>query len=170
VCESEFWRFSLAFYAQPGIADACLELQDEAGVDVNVMFYLLFLASRMRQADDSDVARIAGIAGIWRDTVVIPLRAVRRALRSAIGPYDPAITSALRSDVKRIELAAERIQQETLERLAPPDSFRPATTDRAGAARTNLAAYRRHLDEFPARPLELVLSAFAQHSNAEVRP
>jgi uncharacterized protein (TIGR02444 family) len=170
VRESEFWRFSLAFYARPGMADACLELQDKATVDVNVMFYLLFLASRGRQTDDIDVARIAGIAQAWRDTVVVPLRAVRRALKSPIGPYVPALTSALRSDVKRTELAAERIQQETMERSAPPDSFRPATTDRASTARANVAAYCRLLGEFPAGPLELVLSGFAQHSSAGDRP
>ena len=33
--DSPFWLFSLRFYAQEGIAPACLTLQDEAGVDVN---------------------------------------------------------------------------------------------------------------------------------------
>ena len=161
--ESEFWRFSLAFYARPGIADACLELQDKATVDVNVMLYLLFLASRGRQTDDIDVARIAEIAQAWRDTVVVPLRAVRRALKSAIGPYVPALTSALRSDVKRIELAAERIQQETMERLLPLDTFPPATTESVGTASNNLAAYRRHLGALPRDPFESLLNGFAQY-------
>jgi uncharacterized protein (TIGR02444 family) len=127
------------------------------------MLYLLFLASRGRQTDDIDVVRIAGIAQAWRETVVVPLRAVRRALKSAIGPYVPAVTSALRSDVKRIELAAERIQQETMERSAPVDSFRPATTDCASTARANIAAYRRHLGALPPEPFEPILNGFDQH-------
>ena len=32
-----FWDFSLAFYALPGVADACLELQERCSVDVKVM-------------------------------------------------------------------------------------------------------------------------------------
>jgi len=170
VRESEFWRFSLAFYARPGIADACLALQDKATVDVNVMLYLLFLASRGRQTDDIDVARIAGIAQDWRSAVVVPLRTVRRALKSAIGPYVPAFTSALRSDVKRIELAAERIQQETMERLAPVDSFRPATTDCADTARANMGAYRQHLGALPPEPFEPILNGFTQHLVTLDRP
>jgi len=42
--ESPFWRFSLRFYSRPGVAAACLALQDEAGADVNLMLFLLFLA------------------------------------------------------------------------------------------------------------------------------
>ncbi|MCG8546534.1 MAG: TIGR02444 family protein, partial [Alphaproteobacteria bacterium] len=35
-----FWNFSLRAYARPGVADACIRLQDRYGVDVNVLFYL----------------------------------------------------------------------------------------------------------------------------------
>jgi len=31
-----FWRFSLALYARPGVAEALVELQDRAGRDVNL--------------------------------------------------------------------------------------------------------------------------------------
>ena len=34
---SPFWRFSLRFYRQPKVADACIALQEEAGVDVNLL-------------------------------------------------------------------------------------------------------------------------------------
>jgi uncharacterized protein (TIGR02444 family) len=32
---SPFWRFSLQFYRQPGVAEACIALQEESSVDVN---------------------------------------------------------------------------------------------------------------------------------------
>jgi uncharacterized protein (TIGR02444 family) len=32
-----FWEFSLAFYAEPGVAPACLAMQDLEGVDVNLV-------------------------------------------------------------------------------------------------------------------------------------
>ena len=39
---SPFWRFSLRFYRQPRVADACIALQEESGVDVNLLLYLLW--------------------------------------------------------------------------------------------------------------------------------
>jgi len=39
---SPFWRFSLHFYRQPKVADTCIALQEEAGVDVNLLLFLLW--------------------------------------------------------------------------------------------------------------------------------
>ena len=41
---SPFWRFSLQFYRLPKVADACIALQEEAGVDVNLLLFLLWQA------------------------------------------------------------------------------------------------------------------------------
>ena len=38
VSKSPFWRFSVKFYGEPGVAQACIDLQDQVGVDVNVLF------------------------------------------------------------------------------------------------------------------------------------
>ena len=45
---SPFWRFSLHFYRQPKVADTCIALQEEAGVDVNLLLFLLWQATRKR--------------------------------------------------------------------------------------------------------------------------
>jgi uncharacterized protein (TIGR02444 family) len=37
--DSGFWRFSLSFYGDEQVAEACLLLQDEAAADVNVLLY-----------------------------------------------------------------------------------------------------------------------------------
>jgi hypothetical protein len=50
----------------PRCRRACLELLRIAGVDVNVLFYLLFVAQHRRQLDRSDVTRIDA-ASAWRD-------------------------------------------------------------------------------------------------------
>ena len=36
---SRFWDFSLEIYAKPGVAQACLALQDECGADVNLLLF-----------------------------------------------------------------------------------------------------------------------------------
>src|SRR5271170_5952237 len=35
--ETPFWRFSLNFYRQADVSDACIALQDTCGVDVNLL-------------------------------------------------------------------------------------------------------------------------------------
>ena len=45
---SPFWRFSLRFYRVPKVADACIALQEEAGIDVNLLLFLLWQATSKR--------------------------------------------------------------------------------------------------------------------------
>ncbi len=159
---SALWRFSLDFYARPRVPAACLESQDRAGADVNVLLYLLFLATHLRKLERADVARIDALVRAWRDTAVVPLRTLRRQLKSGIPPIPITATDALRSAVKRIELDAERIEQEWLEHHAPVTSLgRPAPSQTA-AARANLAAYGAHLKELPATAVETLLAEYAQ--------
>src|SRR4029077_986465 len=39
----DLWRFSLAFYALPGVARALIALQDRDGLDVNLMLFAMWL-------------------------------------------------------------------------------------------------------------------------------
>jgi len=158
---SAFWDFSLHFYALPRVAAACLELQDRAGVDVNVLFYLLFVAQHCRRLDRSDVTRIDAAVKAWREQVVQPLRSVRRELKKGMAPIDADAAAALRNDVKRIELEAERIEQHTLERLVPIAALGTPASSPAAAARVNLAAYGEFLGDLPAAPAEILLEVFA---------
>jgi uncharacterized protein (TIGR02444 family) len=157
--DSAFWRFSLRFYALPDVAPACLALQDEANVDVNLMLFLLFLAESGRVITHDDVVRLdAGIAP-WRSEVVEPLRALRRRLKSGIGEIPTTTSEGLRNMVKKIELEAERLEQGRLENVAPTLG-KPAP--RNEAARSNLAAYEAHLGRFPDVPKALILNAFSE--------
>ena len=52
---SPFWRFSLAFYRRAGVADACIALQEEAGVDVNLLLFLLWQATRKRVLSAAEI-------------------------------------------------------------------------------------------------------------------
>ena len=164
--ECAFWQFSLAFYARPGVADACLRLQDDAGADVNVMFYALFLAMQSRQIGRADAARIDALIKTWREAAVVPLRTLRRRLKTGIEPFPAATTEELRNAVKRIELEAERLEQEWLEQLAPAASIGARAISQAAAAQSNLAAYGALLDRWPHLPVATLLAAFAQHVGA----
>jgi hypothetical protein len=91
---------------------------------------------------------------------VAPLRTVRRNLRTPIGRIDRDAAEALRTNVKRIELEAERIQQETLERLIPAPSTGTSAPSSTVAARANLAAYGSWLGGVPEQLVAPLSQAF----------
>lgn len=152
--DDPLWLFSLDLYGRPGVAEACLALQDESGVDVNVVLYLLWCAATKRPLDAGAIAEADRRVSSWRRAVVEPLRAVRRAMK---GPLLPDFeTESLRKDVKAAELRAERFVQAALFADAPPVG---ATIDRETTARWALATYgaareRPLADEPVARLLE----------------
>ena len=46
--EADSWAFAVDIYARPGVADACLNLQNEAGVDVMMLLVIAFAAVKLR--------------------------------------------------------------------------------------------------------------------------
>jgi len=159
---SEFWNFSLRFYASPGVAAACLELQDHGGADVNVVLFLLYLARNGRCINPADAALLDNTVAEWREQVVRPLRVTRRHLKTVGMPFagDPA--SRLREEIKRNELAAERIQQLAIESNFPFAAVGSAAESPAAAARANLDAYAAHVGTLPATAVSTLLQTFNQ--------
>src|SRR5438874_5621935 len=142
---SPFWRFSLRLYRAPGVGDACIALQEEAGVDVNLLLFLLWQATQRRALTTADIKALDVTIGGWRDTAVIPLRNVRRALKSSPGLVAPNTAEAFRTRIKAVELEAERLQQEAMYALAATMSLGPGPDRDASSpvefARANVAAY-----------------------------
>ena len=130
------WRFSVAFYARPGISGALIALQDRAGVDVNLMLYALWhgVCGRGRLSNE-ELATADRLARPLRVEVVEPLRALRRKLR----PHPDADVQTLREGIKAIELATEQVVQNRLSVLARPLAGDPA--EPALAALANLRLY-----------------------------
>ena len=100
--------------------------------------------------------------GAWRDMTVIPLREVRRALKSPPPVMPPEAAEGFRTRIKAVELEAERLQQEAMYDLAQSGRFgqarrRPAAGREDQRGRLSGAARR-----LPAGALEAVLSAFAK--------
>lgn len=158
--DSAFWRFSLRFYALPDVAPACLALQDEANVDVNLLLFLLFLADNGRAVTRDDVTRLDAAIAPWRSQVVEPLRSLRRRLKTGIGDFP--LNEGFRNMVKKIELEAERVEQGRLESLVAT-FVSPAP--RQQAARANLTAYEAYLGRLPEPPKDVILAAFSGQSS-----
>lgn len=127
-----FWRFSLAFYARPGMADALIGLQDRAGLDVNLVLFAMWRGALHGQRLHASEMRAfeAAIAPLRRE-IVAPLRALRRRLKSE-GDAD---IQALRRRILGLELTAERATQS---RLATIEAAPQSEADRCAAAEANL--------------------------------
>jgi uncharacterized protein (TIGR02444 family) len=133
------WRFSLHFYRQPGVADACIALQDGCGVDVNLLLFLLWLATERRCISPETARTVYARTTPWRDGVVAPLRAIRRRLKDRSALVERGAVETFRTEVKALELESERLQQEALFALAAGlETKECATVD--AAARANVAA------------------------------
>src|SRR5258706_9315513 len=78
---SPLWRFSLRFYRRPGVADACIALQDGCGVDVNILLFFLWLALARRCVPSAAAPAVCARAAPRRDGVGGTLRTLRRRLK-----------------------------------------------------------------------------------------
>jgi uncharacterized protein (TIGR02444 family) len=132
------WRFSQAFYAWPGVSEALIALQDRAGLDVNLMLFALWRGvSGRSRLSNAELAIAECRAGPITAAIIVPLRALRRQLRS-----DPdADVQRLRERIKRLETAAERIVQHRLARIAGTPANDTSAAAREAGALTNLALY-----------------------------
>jgi uncharacterized protein (TIGR02444 family) len=164
VSKSPFWQFSIKFYAVPGVADACVALQDKANVDVNVLFFLLWNATQGRAFNAADITEIERRIGPWREMAVIPIRNIRRALKSPPPVMAADAAESLRTRIKAVELEAERLQQEALYGLAETSRLGRPSPSKTEAARDSVSSYQGVIGPFPPEPLEAVLSAFAKFS------
>ncbi len=158
---SPFWRFSLGFYRQPGVADACIALQDGCGVDVNILLFCLWLAVTRRRIGLAAVQAVCAKAGPWRDDVVMPLRTLRRKLKDPTSLVERNAAELFRTRIKAVELESERLQQEALFVLASELTTEPAPSVEA-TARDNVAAYEQAMARmFASGAVDVLLAAVA---------
>src|SRR5947208_15440501 len=101
---SPFWRFSLAFYRRADVAEACIALQEDAGVDVNLLLFLLWQASLGQVISPAQVDELEQRVAPWRNATVIPLRSVRRALKSPPGLVGAGTAELFRTKINAVKL------------------------------------------------------------------
>ena len=100
------WPNMILIYADKRIPQLCLSLQDEFGADVPVLLLLVIADRQGISCDDEAFKRFLADAAIWRELVVRPLRTLRRAMK---GNCATGAETALRDDIKRVELQAEKL-------------------------------------------------------------
>jgi uncharacterized protein (TIGR02444 family) len=155
-----FWRFSLHFYRHAGVSDACIALQDEQGVDVNLLLFLFWLADDGRQLAVDDVKKLDDAVRDWRNLTIVPIRDTRRRLKGARTIVDNATQEVFRNKVKAIELDAERLQQAALFAFTGSGPLGRSASPH-DAARGNIAAYERVIGaSFAKSAIDVLLREF----------
>ena len=158
--ETPFWRFSLHFYRQAGVSDACIALQDERGVDVNLLLFLFWLAAGRQRLSAEEVKKLDDSVRDWRNLTIIPIRDARRNLKGAVTLVPPGKQEAFRTKVKAIELDAERLQQEALYDFTKSGPLGTQASPPA-AARANVAAYEAVMSmSFAKKAVDVLIAAF----------
>jgi uncharacterized protein (TIGR02444 family) len=139
-----FWNFSLGLYGRPGVAPALLGLQDALGLDVNMLVFCCWAATKGRALSAADLATVEAVAEPWQTEVVVPLRALRRRLKGGFAPLPPARVEAYRKGFSDLEIEGEHIAQEAMETAftALPNASAAAAGPALTAA--NLKAYVAH--------------------------
>lgn len=131
------WDWCLAAYATPGVAEACLKLQDDHDHNVPLLLWSAWTAATGRRPGADDIEAACDTARAWSSSTIAPLRAIRRTLKGPIPDLEPAARFAVRDQIKDVELAAERHLLVALEALAsaPSSPPRPAIDALAETAR-----------------------------------
>jgi uncharacterized protein (TIGR02444 family) len=142
-----FWDYAVELYRQKGVEAACLELQQRHGLDVNVVLFCCWLASRGIAADEAVLRRMVERAGAWQEEFVRPLRTLRSRLKVTLVEHQPGsiparwpeLIAALRRRVLALEIDGERLEQLLLAELA---------ADLAGTATPGVALASMNLQRY----------------------
>ncbi len=175
-----FWEFSLRLWRRPGVASACVRLQDRLGIDVNLLLYGCWSAAcGAPELRRRAWLRLHALTRSWQSGVVAPLRGVRQRLDRGFESLPADSVDALRRRVAAIELAAERCEQSILYRHAVrlhgrgrKAATRATRPERRAVARANLIAYLAAQARAPSktdwRRAEVILDACFPRPGARI--
>ncbi len=106
------WRTIVAWYGEPGAADALLLEQQRSGLDVVLHLFLRYAACELRiTLSPAEQAEAQAAIAAWRDRVVVRVRELRRELKTMEGLE--AIDDSRhewREQLKAMEVKAERVE------------------------------------------------------------
>ena len=118
--EAESWAFALAIYARPGVAEACLALQNEFGVDVMLLLMATFAAVKHRiLLTPDEIGALDTSCRPWREQIVRKLRTIHTELKTGPAPAPSSETEPFRAQIKALELEAEKIENQLLAESLP---------------------------------------------------
>ena len=143
--EHPFWQFSCQLYQERSVKQACLGLQNQLGMNVNVVLFACWLAVSGRgRLQAADFTRIKRVIGHWHQSITAKLRHFRQQMSQQVAANDDFnLVNAVQQD----ELVAEHIEQ----LLLAQGMSRTVMHERTGLQKVNdaigsLQTYAKYLD------------------------
>lgn len=103
-----FWKFSVKFYREPFVEESLLTLQNERGLNINILLFCCWYAlGDQGKLTRIELRQLLTSIQSWHDRIVVPLRRLRWQLKSKkIPPW-----SDIREELLKQELLSEQIEQ-----------------------------------------------------------
>lgn len=114
--DNPFWRFSLSLYQLKRIKDACLQLQDTSGTNVNLLFFAIW-AAQQRLRFSPDWQKSFQQFQNWHQDYTLQLRRQRNELKIIAEKADVNENGPLhrmRDHILKAEQLAEQQEQAVL--------------------------------------------------------
>ncbi len=162
--QHSFIDFSAQMFRKPGIADACLFVQERYGLNVNLVLFCVWVAdcgggSLTAEHLQEAWRRLAD----WHKQVIKPLRDIRRVSRNEALGTPEFLREGFVPQAEAAEQEAGRVAQYVLAEFARTlAGSTQAVNDRADAAMTSLMTYISELDIVSDRQLTECLDAILQ--------
>jgi uncharacterized protein (TIGR02444 family) len=110
-----FWDFSVNIYGRDGVPAACLALQENCEIDVNMVLFCCWAGEiGAGRLDVQDIRTALGAINGWHREIVRGLRTVRNQLTTGFRGFDDESVRTFRQKILNLELEAERMEQDRL--------------------------------------------------------
>lgn len=155
-----FWEFSLNLYSSSEISAACLDLQNQYGIDVNLLLLCCWSGACVGELSEESLSQALTYSKQWREQVVSPLRQTRRWMKSNM-PIDQSQQIGfleVRDEIKAVELRAEKHQQSVLEKIVMSQSKSGAGVSPEKAIRGNVLKLIKQMKVADSSKLRATLS------------
>lgn len=139
--KNTFWAFSLSFYAELEVQQACLRLQNNTSANVNILLYVLYQAKLGKQLSKESLEILTQAVRHWHEEIIQPIRTLRQLLKQ--NDYDLADENQaiFRKKLMALELGAEKLEQSKLDTFKLPCQ----SVSISEAAKVNLHQYASYL-------------------------
>ncbi len=127
-----FWDFSLALYRAEGVQEACLALQNNAGLDVNLLLYCCWAGQGGHLFSHGELRQLHNLSTGWQSAIMRPMRQLRQRIGKEVGAEGCYAAS------KSLELQLERLEQSRLLQEVPLRWGKGGKETAAGNLRTYL--------------------------------
>lgn len=140
-----FWDFSLRVYQLPNIEQSCLHLQDVHGLDVNLLLFCFWHGHANNYLQEKGLTEAVEYSTNWQLKIVQPLRHARQELKNQRFSNEQLKDDRdrLRTQVKALELLAEKRQQLYLENTELIEYQVSSEANTRSATAQNLERYLR---------------------------